>query len=153
MFIIVIDSREQTPWEFPKTSTTRGSLTTGDYSIKGLEQLVTVERKSLQDLVGCVGSGRERFKRELHRMRGYKAKAVIIEAALPQIEQGKWRGKVTPAAVLGSINSWRHRFDVEFIYTSSEKTAAAECERFLRKFYDVCEEFVDTIQKIREDKR
>ena len=36
----------------------RGGLYTGDYSIKGLERFVAIERKSLDDLMGCLGFGR-----------------------------------------------------------------------------------------------
>ncbi len=46
---IAVDSREQLALDFT-LPTTRATLSTGDYSILNLEELVTVERKSLPDL-------------------------------------------------------------------------------------------------------
>lgn len=44
-FTIIIDTREQMPWEFGHHTTSREKLDTGDYSIKGLEHLLAIERK------------------------------------------------------------------------------------------------------------
>jgi ERCC4-type nuclease len=71
--VIVIDTREQDPLVFSRLQSVRGTLTTGDYSIAGLESLFAVERKSISDLVGCcMGDSRQRFERELHRLRGFR---------------------------------------------------------------------------------
>ena len=79
--VIVVDTREQEPWGFCNVPTERGTLDTGDYSVRGLEHLVAVERKSLPDLLGCVGRERDRFKRELQRLRGYRFRLLVIEAS------------------------------------------------------------------------
>jgi ERCC4-type nuclease len=62
------DSREQCPLDLSPMKTEVGTLTTGDYSIRGLEHVVSVERKTLPDLVACVGSSRERFDKEVKRL-------------------------------------------------------------------------------------
>lgn len=59
---IVIDTREQTPYGFAKydAEPIRAALPTGDYSLPGFEDRVAIERKSLDDLVGCLkGDKRE----------------------------------------------------------------------------------------------
>jgi len=66
---IIVDSREQTPLVFAHLPFIVSGLPTGDYSVKGLEDDFTVERKTLSDLYGSLTSGRERFMRELQRMR------------------------------------------------------------------------------------
>jgi len=140
--IIVIDTREQTPLLFgDQVETVPGTLETGDYSIQGLTDLVTIERKSLPDLLGCIGKGRDRFERELRRMRGYTYKAVVIEATLKQCAGGSWRGEITPAQLLGSIASWRVKYKVDFIYAGNAELAAEETLRVLRKFNDYCLDF------------
>ena len=49
----------------------RSTSNKGDYSTKGLEQSVTIESKSVDDLVGSLkGQNRERFELELSRGRG-----------------------------------------------------------------------------------
>lgn len=64
---------------------------------------MSIERKSLQDLVQCCGLERDRFKREIPRLRGYRCKAVIVEAPLADVMAGSWRGRLKPTHVLGSV--------------------------------------------------
>ena len=66
---IKIDTREQNPYAF-KTPSEVGTVPVGDYSISGLENHIAVERKELNDLIGCLTTDRERFERELHKGRG-----------------------------------------------------------------------------------
>ena len=76
---ILVDTREQRPWQFPHCFMTESAtLATGDYSVKGLTDEVAIERKSLADLLACVGRERDRFEREVHRLlapdrRGFSA--------------------------------------------------------------------------------
>ena len=81
----MVDTREQEPLIFQRLSSIQGALTAGDYSVAGMEDLFSIERKTVSDLVGCcMGANRERFERELHRLRGYRlvydrARALKIE--------------------------------------------------------------------------
>lgn len=102
----IIDTREQTPLDLAPLSTERATLSTGDYSLKGLEHIVTIERKSLSDLLGCVGSDRERFEREVQRMLGYPVRVLLVESSWAEIEAGRWNSKVTSNAVVGSLLGW-----------------------------------------------
>ena len=43
--VAVIDTREQLPLDLTPLRTEPGTLPTGDYSVRGLEQVVSVERK------------------------------------------------------------------------------------------------------------
>jgi ERCC4-type nuclease len=102
----IIDSREQLPLDLSPLQTVAGTLTTGDYSVQGLESIVAVERKSLPDLLGCVGQHRERFDREVQRLIAYPVRAIIIEASWADLEAGEWQSRVTPAAAIGSALGW-----------------------------------------------
>lgn len=87
---IVEDTREQTPLtEWPEAvAVERGTLHTGDYSIRGWENCFAVERKTLQDFAGTMMGGYEasserpkkRFNRELERMRHFDCAAVVVTA-------------------------------------------------------------------------
>ena len=110
--IAIIDSREQTPLDLEPLTTITCTLTTGDYSVRGLEHVVAIERKSLQDLVACVGSDRERFDREVQRLLAYPVRILVIESSWEAIESHEpinpqWRGKVSKEAVLGSLMGWQ----------------------------------------------
>ncbi len=129
-FIVLVDTREQTPWNLePLRVLTRG-LVTGDYSIAGLTDIVALERKSLPDLVGCVGRERERFERELDRLRAFASRAVVVEASWAQIGAGEWQGQITPRMVLSSIASWTAE-GVPFVLAGNREGAADFGRRFL----------------------
>jgi len=102
----IIDTREQLPLSLRPFKTETASLTTGDYSVRGLEHLISVERKSLSDFVQCVGRERSRFERELQRLKGFRFGAVCVEASFGSLEAGLWNGRITPQQAMGSFLSW-----------------------------------------------
>ena len=63
---LLIDTREQKPFSFERyqVEIERATLPAGDYSLPGFEQCVAIERKELNDLIGCLCTGRERFERD-----------------------------------------------------------------------------------------
>ena len=103
---IIADTREQKPWTFEglgDVEIVRAKLETGDYSLEGLEDVVCIERKSLDDFTGSVMAERQRFYRELGRMRYFKYSCVIIEAGMREIMDGFYTSRVKPEAVRGFI--------------------------------------------------
>ena len=74
-------------------------------------------------------------------LRGFKYTCVIVEGTLQKLENGSWRGKILPASVLGSIASWRLRYNLEFIYAGSPSLAANETFRYLKAFHNLMQEF------------
>jgi hypothetical protein len=102
----VIDTREQTPLDLAPLATVRGTLSTGDYSIVGLETVVAIERMSLGDLLACVGQERERFDREVQRLLAYPVRCLVVESTWTELEAGEWRSKVTASAAVGSLLGW-----------------------------------------------
>lgn len=102
----IIDTREQLPLDLEPLRAIRGTLDTGDYSVRGITGQVAIERKSLDDLICCCGTERERFEREIMRLLAYPCRAVVAETTWAQIEYGGWRSKITPEAVLHSCLGW-----------------------------------------------
>ncbi len=128
---IIIDTREQIPLAFDNLPTEAGSLDTGDYSIKGLEHLIAVERKSLDDLLACVGRERSRFKHELQRLRGYRFRLLVIEADATTLEAGEWRSRLTPSHILGSLAAWTAQYGLPTWLSGTHEAAGRFVERFL----------------------
>lgn len=104
--IAIVDTREQTPLDLHPLAVQTGTLTTGDYSVRGLESEIAIERKSLPDLLGCVGQHRERFEKEIQRLLAYPCRAIVVESTWEQLEAGGWNSKITPAAAVGSVLGW-----------------------------------------------
>ncbi len=104
----------------------RVKLETGDYSLPGLTDLVTIERKSLGDLIGTLfGTGidsngnarpeQERFRAELDRMRTINARGgyarIVVEASLVDVYERRYRSRrVTPVSVVNMM----HSIDVDY---------------------------------------
>jgi len=99
----IIDTREQEPLELAPLKTMRGTLDTADYSVLGLQHIIGVERKSLNDLIGSLSQERERFEREMQRLLAYPVRALVIEADWSTIELKQYRSRMHPNAVMGSL--------------------------------------------------
>jgi ERCC4-type nuclease len=127
---IIIDSREQAPLTFQKLESERGTLQSGDYSVQGLEHLFAVERKSIQDLVASVTRERDRFERELHRLRGFRFKRVLIVGNESQIINRQYRGNANPKSILHSLYAFECRYDIPFIWGGGEGRCSQLVERW-----------------------
>jgi ERCC4-type nuclease len=145
--VIVIDTREQAPLSFSRLKAQAGTLITGDYSIAGLESLFAVERKSIPDLVGCcIGQNRERFERELHRLRGFRFKRLLIVGTEAEILKGGYRSNIKPAAVLGTLRAFEIRYDTPVVFCDTAEAAAARIESWA---YWFARELVQAINNLR----
>ena len=134
--VIIRDTREQTPFSFSEYPCTVevGTLKTGDYSVKGFESVITLERKTLCDLIGCLTSGRERFERELSRLRDYESCAVVVESPFRDLAKGKYRSGMNPVAAVQSVVSMTQKYRLPFIFAESRVQAEYLAFHFLRHF-------------------
>ncbi len=123
---IVVDTREQAPILFERydVEVIRAGLPVGDYSLPGFEDRVSLERKSLDDLVGCLmGQNRDRFERELAKGAHYELFAVVVEAGLDAVRNGHYHSHMKPHAVLQSIVAFQVRYRTPFIWAGSRQGA------------------------------
>ncbi len=150
--LAIVDTREQLPWTLAPLRTAGGTLDTGDYSVAGLEHYVAIERKSLTDYLGCIGGGRERFERELHRMVSYPVRAVIVEAGWADLESGQYgRSQLQPAHVIGSTLGWIC-WGVPFIMAGTRERADLLAARLLfiaaRRYWRIAATFCSTLKLV-----
>ena len=136
---IITDTREQTPLRFANLATLPGTLTSGDYAPRGLEHIAAIERKSAADLVSSVTHDRDRFERELHRLRGMHFARVIVTASRDVIAAGAYRSNANPRAVLASCDTFEVRYGVPFVFVEDDTAAALLVERWV---WLVCREIV-----------
>lgn len=135
-FRILIDSREQAPYEFDCAKHVT-ALTAGDYSVDGYALQVAIERKSLADFVHTVVHDWHRFYRELDRLRAFDAAGIVVEADLNAVlrglKQDVLRG-VSPQTVLGASVHITLRYGVSVFWCGSRQAARAFTEAYLRSF-------------------
>lgn len=127
--VIVVDTREQKPFKFSIPTVKRG-LASGDYSIVGYENDITVERKSLPDLVRCCGRDRQRFMEQCRRLTHIKHSVLVVEAGWAEIEAGQWRSNLSSECVIGTLCAVAG-MGVPFITADTRKRAALLTQRFL----------------------
>ena len=129
--VILIDTREQRPLVFMHLTSERGTLQSGDYSIAGLEHDFAIERKSVADLCGSLTRGRERFERELHRLRGFTFARILIVGEPMEVQ----RQAQSPKAIFSSLTGMETRWNVPVVWESSPELAARLVERWAWFFW------------------
>ena len=147
---VIQDTREQTPFTFTgyACEIQTGALPTGDYSLAGLTDRCAVERKSLDDLLGCLtGEGRERFERELARARGLDAFAVVVEASFQDVAAGRYRSRMNSHAALQSVLAFQVRYGVPFIWCGNRAGAEYATFHFLRHYLREAQERLRAVLK------
>jgi ERCC4-type nuclease len=129
--VIVIDQREQNPLVFTRLTSVSGTLYAGDYSVAGLESSFAVERKSIDDLANCcMGANRDRFERELCRLRGYRFKRLLVIGTREDIAAGHYHSRIAPKAVLATLGAFEVRYDLPVVFAETPEAAAREIERW-----------------------
>jgi len=150
---IIVDTREQRPFTFasinPAPLVEVAALSAGDYSLKGLENLIAIERKSLADAFGTFGAGHRRFERQLERMSLLKFAAVVIEADWHSIvRRPPSRSRVLPKTVVASIAAWSQRFGVHFWTCPNRAFAEKWTYRLLERFWRDRQKEIAVVVKI-----
>lgn len=127
-FVVLQDTREQNPLKFPHCEVERVTLPTGDYSVKvngkSLHEIVAIERKSVADLLGSLGNGRDRFERELARLSVLRFKALVIEGDMAAVTAGTRFSTLTPRQTISPVLAWTFKYGVAPIFAPNRAWAA-----------------------------
>lgn len=125
--------REQSPLNFTRFSnwiaeTKRKKLPVGDYSVEGMENILTVERKSLSDLIATLMQNRPRCFKLCEKLAKYRWCALLVEASYEEIKSpyDEEYTRAHPNAVSGSLDAIEAKFDIPIIYTSICRPLAEE---------------------------
>ena len=131
------DTREQKAfWPDGK----RATLRTGDYSVAGLADVVAVERKSGQDLLGSMGGNksirRQRLLREFRRLSLMRFGAFVVECPAPGLYTLPAWGRITPSHAIGSLISWQQEYRVTVYWAESVADARQWTRTWLRQAWE-----------------
>ncbi len=97
--------------------------------LPALPDAAVVERKTVPDLLGCIGSNRQRFERELKRGRYVGRFMVIIEGTLADVIE-KAQEMIHPASIIGTLAAWQRRY-CPILFAGTPELAARVAESFL----------------------
>lgn len=132
--IMIVDSREQLAYSFIGLKSERKKLNAGDYSIKGFESRVAVERKTLEDAYGVVGGGRKRFTNCLERLSSLDRAAIVIEASLAEFAIPPVHTQIDAAMAVGSYVSWACQYRIPVFFAGSAAYGERVTLRFLLSY-------------------
>ena len=134
--VVLVDSRERDPFPLFDNHPNwiggerRAALKTGDYTVEGMESVLTLERKSLADLVNCTVGSRPRFLAACKRLGRLRWKAILVEATFEDIKSGfgsfEIYSDVHPNAVSGTLDAIEAKFGIPVIYASAVQALATE---------------------------
>ena len=123
--VILYDDREKRPWTFLQAAgygwqMERTHLKTGDYTFKGKQKKLAIEKKSgLAELfTNLTAKNRPTFKEFLRRLSEYQTKAIVVEDSLNNLsrcvkiirEKSRGKSRLTEA----TIYYWISRITVEY---------------------------------------
>jgi len=115
------------------------TLQTGDYSVLGYEDRITLERKTLNDLVGTITGevNRPRFLREVNRMASFSHACIMIEASREDVKtlysfaDGV---KAHPNSVIGTLDAIACKYPhIQIAYMSNRHLAEEFAASWLSK--------------------
>ncbi len=142
--VVLVDSREQTPFPFPATVKVAGrdtpvvtqvcALRSGDYSMPGLVGIAAVERKAGTDMVNSLTHERERFDREIERLGRHRYAAIVCEAHLDELSR---LSAIRTSSILGSVASFYARARVATFFVGTPAFGADITLHLLRRWASV----------------
>jgi len=143
-FNIIVDTREQNPWEFGNHTTSRIKLDTGDYSIEGLEHLLAIERKqSVSEVANNITE--KRFPAFLERLSEIPHRFMLFEFDLEDvynfpigsdIPKDKWNKlRVSNNYILKYLSLININYNIQTIYCGDAANAEKMAVRIMRTIY------------------
>ena len=101
---LLVDTREQNPFDFSRfqgwfAGVETKALKLGDYSIAGLEDVCSVERKDLSDLARSCTVDRAAFVSRLKLMAQYPHRLLVVTSPLSQVKSRYAHTQVDPNRV------------------------------------------------------
>jgi len=154
-YIIIRDTREKNGWEFDFYESCSGvvdqGMKTGDYTAKGLEEYLTIERKATTaELALNLGRKRKQFEAELERMGEFRWKYIICEFSEENVREFP-RNSTVPRARWNSLrmngkfmrkclHNYEEKYGVKVLFKNNKEEAEEEALKIIEEAYKTISE-------------
>ena len=143
-FTIIIDTREQQPWLFENYAQANRKLDAGDYSIEGLETVLSIERKkSVSEIANNIVE--PRFKDAISRLAQLKYSFLLLEFDIEDVlnypvgstlPRKLWdKVKVSPSFLMKHVLDWQIVHNIHVMFCGDSLSANKTAEYILKKVY------------------
>jgi ERCC4-type nuclease len=141
---IIIDTREQKPWEFPGHTTAVQKLDTGDYSVEGLEDILCIERKqNTSEFAKNIVE--KRYDDWTERMSKFKYKFLLLEFSLSDVylfpknsgipKHMLNKTRISSKFLIKKLIELSMLHDIHVLFCESSYTASKFAEAIMYKVY------------------
>tara|TARA_R110002167_G_scaffold93413_1_gene250358 strand:+ start:677 stop:1192 length:516 start_codon:yes stop_codon:yes gene_type:complete len=137
-YTVIQDTREKSGWFFSPYDQCEGmeiaTMKTGDYTLKGYEDVVCVERKaSVAEIAMNLGKKKKPFQEEMERMKDFPFSFLILEfnmddvieypkgSTVPKNARGKVR--ITGKYLLKSLMEFQIWHDTNILFCGNKRNA------------------------------
>lgn len=145
-FKVIIDTREQQPWIFERTTAENKKLDTGDYSVEGYEDILCIERKkSVSEIANNITESR--FKDVIERMNNYKYSFLILEFNLNDIyrypvgsnvPKHMWNKiKISSGFIIKNLLELQLKNNIKVLFCDNATNASRIALSLMKKVYEI----------------
>lgn len=145
-FTIIVDTREQIPWEFENYAIASKKLDSGDYSVEGLEEVFAIERKrTVSEIANNITESR--FKNVLDRLEKFKHKFILLEFTLNNVmdypvgstvPKRMWHVlKITGKYILKYLIEINIKHNIHIIYCGNRENAEEVALCIMKRMVDL----------------
>lgn len=141
--IILMDDREKKPWKLD-FQIIKKRLDFGDYTIKGYENLVRIEKKeNWEEIVGNMSSkvNRLNFFKTCKRMQKFPVRFIFVNDDIRRIPHVRiFSEYVTPRNLLNWVLCFQLQYGIPVVPIGSGKTSTYYVNQFFRKVFQCIED-------------
>lgn len=133
LITVLTDTREQRAWSLDPARFVmeRATLRTGDYTVKGLEDQLCIERKAIGDFVGTVIGDWIRFRKELYRLASFDFALIVVEADLGDVYAHRYESDANPESIIGRANAIFLDHGIQVAWWGARSHCVSMVENFL----------------------
>jgi ERCC4-type nuclease len=149
---VIKDTREQDGWSFSPYDKCLGmeigTLNTGDYTLKGFEEVVCVERKACaSEIAMTLGKKKGAFNAEMERMKDFPFSFLICEFDMADVlryPEGsrvprnlRAKVKVTGKYLLKCLLEFQVWYDTKIIFAGNKNNAFLVCNSLFKRLNEL----------------
>ena len=151
-YTVIKDTREQDGWFFSPYDKCEGmeigTLHTGDYTLRGFEEVVCIERKaSVSEIAMNLGRKKEAFQKEMERMKDFPFSFIVCEFDMDDVlkypegsnvpQKARSQVRVTGKYLLKCLMEFQIWYDTKIILCGNKNNAFLVCNSIFKRLNEL----------------